>query len=868
MIDRFRSSEPSSRDERLARREKGMIRELWFERGDTNKTSSMSRTIATTPNRERGMNERSGSNYDNFRGDRRDRRRDDRRDDQRDGRREERHDRLRDDVRNDGPYDRRDDRRGDRRDDHRDDRRDDRRGDFGDDRGYSKNERNRANTGRYDTRRDDRSRDDRRRDDRRTYSGISGRRSLREPQVVSSFSGRLPLELLTEGVPSMRGSMNNSLNGSMNGSIRGSMNVMGSLNNSLDMSVMTRPNALASVDDLIESDLMSSLGMPPRNNDVDENEKMKEDEPVKPPPPLPSAENGFNGTMPPLESLPGSLSLVAVNLENALMPFKQLYMRKEIAREESRERSRLMAAMNADPNPMESDIRAITAVNMAEAGITELGGSFDENMIMGRNMGMGGMRRGYAAMTRSVDSGTTFSNARGEAYSRALDALDVATFTNNTNPNIHNNNALGTMDLMFTDEDLPPPPPYTPVQPRDGALPQQQQQQSNVTDSISVDDPLVAESLELPMQENESTGSSFVSEKDLLQAKLNELETTARQKSSNIDASINDLKKNIEFIDTTINTNPLPVSTDSMPSTLAGAADHISERLDIAMFSITRRLRNQMAMESDGGRINDDTPSFLSRESDNDLRNITLEAMQAEAESTIMMKEQLEKEMAQKAFARAKKLSDYARNYDQLAAESVLRQSLRENEAIRHQRASMVAERNAREADDQLAIAKMNARSLEQQEALDPWVLEEYKEFTDVVPFNSTSNKKAEEKEVVVEEKLKEGGKEEEKNEEEKKEKEKKEEEKDVQKVDENTTNVENVITPEDMSNMSLMDRAKVLFQQKESIVDECINGVDAEIVLRELGASCVEGSIDVRKFTFTPQPLFFSLVLLFESLI
>jgi hypothetical protein len=79
---------------------------------------------------------------------------------------------------------------------------------------------------------------------------------------------------------------------------------------------------------------------------------------------------------------------------------------------------------------------------------------------------------------------------------------------------------------------------------------------------------------------------------------------------------------------------------------------------------------------------------------------------------------------------------------------------------------------------------------------------------------------------------------------------------------------VENVITPEDMSNMSLMDRAKVLFQQKESIVDECINGVDAEIVLRELGASCVEGSIDVRKFTFTPQPLFFSLVLLFESLI
>ena len=51
------------------------------------------------------------------------------------------------------------------------------------------------------------------------------------------------------------------------------------------------------------------------------------------------AENGFNGTMPPLQAgaLPGSLSLVALNLENALMPFKQMYARKEQAREEDRE---------------------------------------------------------------------------------------------------------------------------------------------------------------------------------------------------------------------------------------------------------------------------------------------------------------------------------------------------------------------------------------------------------------------------------------------------------------------------------------------------------------------------------------------------
>ena len=67
-----------------------------------------------------------------------------------------------------------------------------------------------------------------------------------------------------------------------------------------------------------------------------------------------------------------------------------------------------------------------------------------------------------------------------------------------------------------------------------------------------------------------------------------------------------------------------------LPSTLAGAADHISESLDIAMFSITRRLRNQTKegpsndLSGSMHGLNDTAASFLSRESDNDLRNLTV----------------------------------------------------------------------------------------------------------------------------------------------------------------------------------------------------------------------------------------------------
>lgn len=43
-----------------------------------------------------------------------------------------------------------------------------------------------------------------------------------------------------------------------------------------------------------------------------------------------------------------------------------------------------------------------------------------------------------------------------------------------------------------------------------------------------------------------------------------------------------------------------------------------------------------------------------------------------------------------------------------------------------------------------------------------------------------------------------------------------------------------------------MMEKAKTLFEQKESMVDGCVNGVDAEIVLQGLGANCVSGSDEV----------------------
>ena len=358
MIDRFRSSEPTSRDDRLARREKGMIREMWFERGNTTR----GRTTTTTGNVHRRGNNHELSRTIAVTPDRRptERRRDD------DERR-----RREDDNREGGYRGERGSRDGGRRTTTDTFRRSD--GYNGDDRNGGGRGRGRGGRGgRGDGAEDYRRRSDdggdggrrdehrrRRRDESDGHQRGGGRpdsaRPRLEPRIVSSSGGAvgggggaagtrraLPLELLTE---------------SHGSNLRGSFDPRASLRSSYGGGGggggRSRHSATAtSVDDMIARDLMASLGGS-GNGGMGRNEMFEEPrkQELPPPPPLPTAANGFSGTMPEpmLSDLPRSLSLVATNLENALMPFKQLYLRKEQVRENERENLRLLAAARCDP---------------------------------------------------------------------------------------------------------------------------------------------------------------------------------------------------------------------------------------------------------------------------------------------------------------------------------------------------------------------------------------------------------------------------------------------------------------------------------------------------------------------------------------
>jgi len=643
---------------------------------------------------------------------------------------------------------------------------------------------------------------------------------------------------------------------------------------------------------MIENDLMQSLGMPNRNHLESTREKEME-EPRKDPPPIPMAENGFNGTMPPLQpgSLPGSLSLVALNLENALMPFKQLYKRKEQAREEDRENLRLLAASRADPNPMASDIRAITEANMAQAGMMPLHSSMPSSffgdasarrvMNMAQSMDASWMPRGDS----SANANTHSSSSSSEMYSRVLDALDVAS---NTTVHPHPNGGVmtagnsflsggqfGTMP-MFTDDDLPPPPPYTPVQPRDGigpSAPPPSIVPTSAAAAAAVESQVKGKVRVPPAASNVQTAPAAQASaaEQALQAQLQSLETAARAKSSAIDASIDELKHPSMLDSSSIFHPPMPLTAASaaaLPQSLASAAYHISERLDIAMFSITRRLRNQQA--EDARMDNTVTPSFLSQESDRDLANITLTAMQAEAEATLQMKQRIEQNTARNAFARANVMSSHAHSYDDMAYNALRRQQMQTMDAERHLRAAELANSKVSAANHRVRQAEQNARMLEEQDRMlastvnditrdVPWLMEDYdKEFTDVVPFQQERPKKTT---MMAATKDEEDGAS--KGSENKTEDDDKNmmEKKNVREKgasaplsgEEAATAVVEATAPmaEEISapvvideSMPLVERAKILFEKRA--VGDCVGGLDAEVVLRQLGAECVEGSAAV----------------------
>ena len=82
-------------------------------------------------------------------------------------------------------------------------------------------------------------------------------------------------------------------------------------------------------------------------------------------------------------------------------------------------------------------------------------------------------------------------------------------------------------------------------------------------------------------------------------------------------------------------------------------------RLDIAMFSITRRLRSIEATADVTGPEEEEQsiPPFLSDASDYDLANITMTAIQAEREEILQTQEEIQRNVAKRSYEEAKLLS-------------------------------------------------------------------------------------------------------------------------------------------------------------------------------------------------------------------
>ena len=198
-------------------------------------------------------------------------------------------------------------------------------------------------------------------------------------------------------------------------------------------------------------------------------------------------------------------------------------------------------------------------------------------------------------------------------------------------------------------------------------------------------------------------------------------------------------------------------------------------------------------------------------------------------------------------------MSENAYSYDAIAADAFRRQQLRTMEAERHQYAANVAQGRVREADARIRQANNNRRTLFEEErtlhsTVDdltrdfPWLMEDYKEFTDVVPFtemdnnnnknnnnnNNNNNKNETGKKTTKEEATKE---EEKQIESETTTLENKEETKseDV-KADDVATKATAPVAEETAvpiavnDSMSLTDRARILFQERESAMDGCVS--------------------------------------------
>ena len=715
MIDRFRKSEPTSRGERATRREKGMLRELWFEGsssggrdGTAGNRRGFSKTLAVTPQRAARNTRRSRYGDENAPSGSGGYERD-----ERDGyvRRENNGDRGRDRDR---------DRDRDRRRDSRD---------------------NRNNS---------RGRDYRRAPDKSRRSRAE--RTLRTSQSRASGDA-LPVELLTESGYEMgrsvyrsgnfgRGSgmgMNMSTSyGSMGrmGNSMGRMNM--GMNDMMGRGINNPGNTGLSVDNLIEGDLIQSLGGMPGNNTIDDRSTVgvsdtssssSSSSSSTSASPDPNATANLAGSMSglmPTAPLPANASLVALDLENALMPFKKLYMRKEQKRQEDRSRAVAELKASLHTNPLEEDIRAITAIEAAAAGVPMLaagdmrpGGPVfvrrtDRPRGLAHSVDFSGAGLGGGTFAHVHPSSQMLSPSSGH-YRRGIDALDLEIAAAQQQVTAGYGTAYGgagspgsfyPFDAQqgigsFDPEDIniPPPPPETPMELRGNQKPAQAASSaSGMERAAEAGDS--ASSSQDAAGDADAAGDNVAADNTAvdIQAQLDSLEKTVREKTGKIEKSIAEANSVLGPVEPVLEIKP---GLD-LPSSLSDAADHISERLDIAMFSISRRLHSQSRPADDTMAVGTAVPDFLTQESDTELQNITLTAMQAEREAIMSMQQDVARRTAMSAFGAAGVLNNEASGFGELARASMHRQNMRSIEAQRHRVAAGAAEAEVAAADEEL----------------------------------------------------------------------------------------------------------------------------------------------------------------------
>ena len=491
--------------------------------------------------------------------------------------------------------------------------------------------------------RSDRDRDRDARDYRDRDSGRSrwsnrtdGSRPLRNDRSRSS-ADKLPLELLTESgyeigggmrysqnFGAQPGIMNTSMNASLNMSASyGSMGQMGIGSRGMDLNMMGGSmNNLGgtglSVDNIIEGDLMQSFGGPMPGGPSTGTTGKPAARPASASPALnedATATGAMNGSMTnagvmiPSEPLPANASLVALNLENALMPFKKLYLRKEQKREEAR--SRAMAELKASmgPNPLEEDIRAITAINAAAAGVPMIPTEEMRPVFARRTDRPRGLAHSVdftapgLAYGANVDEGML--SPRSGQYRRGIDALDLeiaaarqqvmagtvgfgvgmnmsASSPGSFYPFDKQRENFGSFDPAAVD--IPPPPPETPMELRGKQnVPQTQatdtKQEStgaNQSNEDSAPESSSAQTSKAANAETDTSATNAGKESDI-EAQLASLEKTVREKTGKIEKSIAEVNNVLGPAEPVLETKPRP----GLPSSLSDAADHISESLDI-----------------------------------------------------------------------------------------------------------------------------------------------------------------------------------------------------------------------------------------------------------------------------------------------